>query len=286
MDLSRFTSFRLFQGSPYRSHKHTTYFPVYDQLFGPYRDRPITFVEIGVLNGGSLFMWREFFGKRARIIGVELDPGAKRWEEHGFEIHIGSQSDPEFWRRFCAEVGPIDLLLDDGGHTYEQQIVTFECLLPQIRDGGLAVFEDTHSSYLREFGAPSRASFVNYARNIVDGINYRYSELADAPHETQVWSIRFLESFVVFEVDRALCAIRSEPIHNHGQTVGAEDYRYADTPLIVALGRAARTCGALRHVPFARRGYHAMRDLLQKLRNGARNRRLRRRFPYPRNHTR
>ena len=97
--------------------KHTTYFHAYDELFMQYRGQKIVFVEIGVLGGGSLFMWRDFFGKNARIIGVDLNPEAKKWEDFGFEIFIGSQSDETFWENFIEVVGPVDVVLDDGGHT-------------------------------------------------------------------------------------------------------------------------------------------------------------------------
>jgi hypothetical protein len=53
-------------------------------LFERYRGKSITFVEIGVFSGGSLFMWRDYFGPQARIIGVEFNPDAVRWREHGF----------------------------------------------------------------------------------------------------------------------------------------------------------------------------------------------------------
>lgn len=53
---------------------HTTYFHAYDELFMQYRGQKIVFVEIGVLGGGSLFMWRDFFRKNARIIKVDLNP--------------------------------------------------------------------------------------------------------------------------------------------------------------------------------------------------------------------
>ena len=93
-------SYRAYKKSPYKSIKHSSYFPVYDHLFCPYIGKEITFVEIGILGGGSLFMWREFFGENARIIGIDLNPEAKRWEKEGFEIYIGSQSDPHFWEHF------------------------------------------------------------------------------------------------------------------------------------------------------------------------------------------
>jgi hypothetical protein len=86
--------FNAYQKSPFLSLKHSQYFQVYEELLSRYRNKRFTFVEIGVLNGGSLFMWRNFFGKEARIIGIDLNPLAKKWEDDGFEIHIGSQSNP------------------------------------------------------------------------------------------------------------------------------------------------------------------------------------------------
>ena len=73
-------SFSAYKKSPYRSIKHSTYFSVYDHLFSKFRNKKIVFIEIGVLAGGSLFMWRNFFGSKARIIGVDMNPDAKKWE--------------------------------------------------------------------------------------------------------------------------------------------------------------------------------------------------------------
>ena len=146
-------SYKAYIESPYRSTKHSTYFEVYDKLLLEYVGKEIVFVEIGILSGGSLFMWREFFGPKARIIGVDLNPAAKKWEDHGFEIYIGSQSDENFWVNFTRQVGPIDVVLDDGGHTYEQQIITTEMLLPMVRDHGILIVEDTHTYYMRGFGS-------------------------------------------------------------------------------------------------------------------------------------
>ena len=89
MNYKKNLSYKAFIKSPYKSIKHTTYFDVYDELLSKYRNKKITFVEIGVLSGGSLFMWRKFFGRKARIIGIDLNPVAKKWTKHGFEIYIG-----------------------------------------------------------------------------------------------------------------------------------------------------------------------------------------------------
>lgn len=215
-----------YDSSPYLSLKHTTYFPVYDQLFSPYIDAAPTIVEVGVLNGGSLFMWRALFGQNARIIGVDLNPDAVWLRDEGFEIFIGDQSDPAFWDDFFSQVGDVDIFLDDGGHTHAQQVVTAASAIDHIRDGGILVVEDTHTSYMSEFGGPSDTSFVSWAMNLVHGINHRFSAFTGTHNpERRVWSVEFFESIVAFRVDRRLATIESQQTLNSGQGRGAKDYR-------------------------------------------------------------
>ena len=90
----------LFNESQYYSLKYKNYFPIYEKLFDKYRDKKITFVEIGVLSGGSLKMWKKYFGEGSRIIGIDLNPKAKNFENDEIEIFIGSQSDESFWENF------------------------------------------------------------------------------------------------------------------------------------------------------------------------------------------
>lgn len=81
-------SYQAYLKSPYKSIKHSTYFEVYDELFSRYRGKEITFVEIGVLGGGSLFMWREFLGPEAKIIGVDMNPNARKWERYSYRQSV------------------------------------------------------------------------------------------------------------------------------------------------------------------------------------------------------
>ncbi len=207
--IERKSTYASYLRSPRPSFKHSTYFPVYDRLFSPWVGRDFTFVEVGVFNGGSLLMWRDYFGPRARIIGVDFNPDARRLEADGFEIFVGNQADPLFWRDVTAAVGPIDILLDDGGHTFEQQIVTVHSVLPAITDGGLVVVEDTHTSYQADFGGPSGRSFVSWAKTIADGINHRFSDFPGRPREDTIFSVAFYESIVAFEIDRRLARAAS-----------------------------------------------------------------------------
>lgn len=228
-------SYQAFMKSPYSSVKLTSYFDVYDNIFSKYIGKKITFIEIGVLGGGSLFMWREFFGPEARIIGIDLNPGAKRWEEDGFEIFIGSQADNKFWKDTFDKIGTVDVVLDDGGHTYEQQIITFDNCLHHIKDDGMIVIEDTHTSYLNKFG-PRTYSFINFAHHKVNKINDRSDVLSK--HKTRdnsIHSIRFFQSIVVFDINRDLASKSSYFLENNKNNTNQQDYRFYSNSFIFYL---------------------------------------------------
>lgn len=122
------------------------YFPIYERHLGRFRGRPVHLVEIGVCSGGSLYMWREYLGTRARITGVDIEPACKAYETEGISVAIGDQGDPAFWRTFLAEAAPIDAVIDDGSHLPADQIVTLKALLPRLRPGGVYLCEDAHGA--------------------------------------------------------------------------------------------------------------------------------------------
>jgi hypothetical protein len=116
---------------------------------------------------------------------------------------------------FINEVGYVDVLLDDGGHSYRQQIITTELVLPIINDHGMLVVEDTHTSYMKNFGA-RRYSFIQYSKNMIDKCNMRFSAFSSVNNDTRVWSVQTFESIVVFHVNKARTNLKSELLDNHG----------------------------------------------------------------------
>lgn len=221
---------RLFFESPMLTAKHESYFEAYAEELSCYVGKQITFVEVGVMNGGSLFMWRKFFGEQARVIGIDVNPGALELVIHGYEIYIGSQSDKNFWKNFFEEVGPVDIVLDDGGHTYKQQIITAKACIPHLRDGGKLIIEDVHTSYYPSFGYPSRYSFINWSKHQIDRINYRSKSIPGrlGVHSDSIYSLRFYESIVSFHINRTKC-MPSAVIENGGKSILAQDFRYKDS---------------------------------------------------------
>lgn len=122
------------------------YFDVYDRYFSPFKGAQPCLLEVGVFSGGSLDMWQAYFGAGARVIGVDIEPACKAYEREGVEVLIGDQADRRFWRSALAGMPPLDLVLDDGGHQTEQQVVTFEEVFPNIAPGGIYICEDVHSA--------------------------------------------------------------------------------------------------------------------------------------------
>jgi 23S rRNA U2552 (ribose-2'-O)-methylase RlmE/FtsJ len=154
----------LFENSVNFSAKHFKYFDVYESLLKKFREKDITIVEIGVSNGGSLEIWKKYFSKNSKIIGIDQNLECKKFQKDNVKIYIGSQSDQSFWNKFFEEVGSVDIVIDDGGHTNAQQIITTINCIPKINDGGMLIIEDVHASYMKEFNNPSKYSFINFAK--------------------------------------------------------------------------------------------------------------------------
>ena len=138
-------------------HKWYMYFDAYQRHFSRFRGKDVHILEIGVQNGGSARMWKHYFthgypNAKVKIYGVDIDSRCKDFEEDGIEIFIGSQEDRDFWRRLKTQIPKVDILIDDGGHTMRQQIVTFEEMFDFVKDDGVYLCEDLHTSYWGSYG--------------------------------------------------------------------------------------------------------------------------------------
>ena len=144
--------------------KWNHYFDIYHRYLNPFRGRDVRILEIGIYSGGSLEMWREYFGALCKIYGIDIEPTCREYERERVTVFIGDQSSRDFWKRFKKEVQPVDIVIDDGGHLPEQQIVTLEELLPHLNPGGIYICEDIHgtlnpfSSYISGFSQTLHAS--------------------------------------------------------------------------------------------------------------------------------
>lgn len=181
------------------------YYRIYDRYFSTYRGTDVVFLEIGVFKGGSLQMWRDYFGEKATIIGIDIDEKCKVYEQGNIKIEIGLQEEPEFWEYIKNKYPRVDILLDDGGHRMNQQIVTFDCMFPFISDGGIYMCEDTHTSYMDGFGYEyGGKNFIDYSKKFIDDMHAYYSPVLEQNYNTEaMYSIHYYNSVVVIEKELA-----------------------------------------------------------------------------------
>jgi hypothetical protein len=184
-------------------HKWNNYFEVYDQHFSKFRGTEVHILEFGVSHGGSLQMWKDYFGPKAKIYGVDINKNCKQLEEDQVEIFIGDQQDRTFLQSLGAKIPRIDILIDDGGHTMKQQIATFEELFPKIDKNGVYLCEDLHTSYWPEYGGgyKRRRTYIEYSKNFIDSINAWHSlkkrRLAITEFTKSVHSLHYYDGMLV-----------------------------------------------------------------------------------------
>lgn len=204
-----------FEANPGRLiHKWVHYFDVYHRHLARLRGGPVTLLEFGVFHGGSLQMWRHYFGPEPRIVGVDIDPRCEVLAEEGIEVRIGDQADRDFLRALRDELGGVDVVIDDGAHMLRHQRATFEEIFPAVSSEGVYLVEDLHTGYWPEYGggharrtllgnrrAPK--SFIEYSKDLVDQLNAWHSrdpgrlDVSDFTRSAR--SIHYYDSMLVIE---------------------------------------------------------------------------------------
>lgn len=184
-------------------HKWVHYTEAYDRFFSKYRGKKVTLLEIGVYQGGSLQMWKDYFGENAEIIGLDINPDCKKAEGKNIKIYIGDQEDRKFLNSLKKQIGRVDIIIDDGGHMMEQQKVSFEELFDVLADDGIYLCEDCHTSYWRAFngGYRKKNTFIEFSKSMIDGLNVQYIEedSVEFQYSSEIKSLSFYDGMVFIE---------------------------------------------------------------------------------------
>jgi len=186
-------------------HKWNHYLDIYEKHFEPFIDREITMFEIGVFEGGSLNMWKYFFGEKCKIVGIDINPDCKKHEDISREIYveIGDQSDIDFLKKLITKYGKPDIVLDDGSHVMNHLVTTFNFLYFNMQDEGVYLAEDLHTCYWPEYGGGlgSKSSFIEFTKTKIDELNSNYTrgELPITDFTKNTMSISLYDSVAVFE---------------------------------------------------------------------------------------
>jgi hypothetical protein len=172
------------------SHFYTQH---YQRHFSDLRNDKINLLEIGIggyddpqAGGDSLRMWKAYF-PNAQIFGIDIYDKSSHNEKR-ITCFQGSQIDEDFLKGVTAEIGVVDIIIDDGSHLNEHVVKTFEILFPRLAPRGIYAVEDTQTSYWIDvdgvdWGGSSdlnaQHTSMNYFKSLVDGLNYEEFQLDD-----------------------------------------------------------------------------------------------------------
>lgn len=174
------------------------YAPIYDAFFMWSRDLPIKFLEIGVGGGESIRTWLEYFSK-AHIYGVDITHDTNSWNnpkaspDPRYTFVTGNQSDETFWACFKADYGTgWDVVVDDGGHSSQQIITSFNHLWPELKSGGLYCIEDLNCAYagISGFCPEGWQNHMDFVKDMLDAINREQREIKSLHYTRELAIIR------------------------------------------------------------------------------------------------
>jgi hypothetical protein len=172
-----------------RINKFPHYLDIYDRYFAKFRGQEIRIMEIGVGHGGSLQMWKEYFGDKVQVIGVdcqELD----YLKEERIDILRGDQGDRGFLKSVVDRYLSVDIVIDDGSHQFLDQVTSFWMLYPLVSPDGLYLVEDLHHV----------PEFYNFAGAMTAKLYDWDAPTAKFTRETK--AIHFYNGIIVFEKSR------------------------------------------------------------------------------------
>jgi len=185
----------------------------YEQYFGGLRERRLKILEIGVggygdpkQGGPSLQMWKRYF-PRGLVYGIDVaDKSAL--EAQRIRTFQGDQADLGFLESIMKEIGPVDIIVDDGSHVCQDQIASFQALFPHLQPGGFYLIEDLQTSYWPGFGGSSSdlsgsQSAIGFLKSLIDGLNYEefvpQEDRTPSYTDRNIVAIHFFHSLAIIE---------------------------------------------------------------------------------------
>lgn len=157
------------------SHKYELYLDIYDRVFGPFRERSIDLVEVGVQNGGSLEIWLQYFPRARCLVGCDIDPhvAALRFADPRIHVVVGAINERATSERIVRHAPEFDIFIDDGSHSSKDINATFYNYFHRVRPGGLFVIEDLHCAYYPDYGGGLDApgGSMGFLRTLADAVH-------------------------------------------------------------------------------------------------------------------
>lgn len=142
------------------------YLERYDPVLEPWVDKEIVLLELGVQQGGSLVLWRDYF-PRGTIVGIDIKQPKEFTPTERVHLYLGSQADTPFLSRVANEVAPdgFDIIIDDASHYGLLTKTSFWHLFDnRLKPGGLYVIEDWGTGYWDDWPDGKSLDLESYRR--------------------------------------------------------------------------------------------------------------------------
>lgn len=141
----------------------------YDSLMSGLRYKSVHLLEIGILDGESVELWRRFFNfydkQTIRAVDIKLKDETKNKlnakfsksydcylclpdseEDNKVYLYEADAYTPEFANKFHND--SFDIIIDDGPHTLESQLKFIDLYFPKIKNySGRLIIEDIQSKH-------------------------------------------------------------------------------------------------------------------------------------------
>ena len=130
----------LFKTDKATDHHFTDF---YHEKLNHLRNDKINLLEIGIMTGQSLRMWKEYF-PNGNIYAVDLN-NLKHYQEDRIIIEQCDQTDHIKMNTIFKDV-KFDIIIDDGGHSMFQQQFSLISIFNRLKKGGFYILEDLHTS--------------------------------------------------------------------------------------------------------------------------------------------
>lgn len=154
--------------------KHN-YLKIYEPYFEPLRNNELNILEIGVGEGESLRLWRDYFAN-SQITSIDIVPDKKKYEIERGSVLIGSQSDPSFLVNSVVNGKKFDIIIDDGSHKSDDIIQSFLYLSEHMASGGIYIIEDLHTIY-----ETSDQDAMDFLKELIDDVNFNGNLYCESP---------------------------------------------------------------------------------------------------------
>lgn len=150
------------------------YIPIYEEYMSEVRNSNVCLFEIGIDQGKSIKMWREYFPEAA-IIGIDIKESSIQYFGDRVYTFVADQKNKEDLKHIIEIFPSFDFIIDDGSHKSYDQVFSFLHLYPTLKSGGVYFIEDLHTSFIPQFNRSryEGKTCFDYLMGIAETLNKR-----------------------------------------------------------------------------------------------------------------